>query len=55
MAQRTHLNVDTFTENVGILEVDGRIFDGVAGVDERLSFSVEFDGVGRFIDSISCE
>lgn len=41
------------TENVGVLEIDGGIFDGVSRIDECLSFSVELDGVGWFVDSIS--
>lgn len=41
-----------FTENVGILEVDLCVSDGVGGVKQNLTFSVEFDAVSGFIDSV---
>jgi len=41
-----------FTENVGILEVDLCVSDGVGGVKQDLTFSVEFDAVSGFIDSV---
>ena len=40
------------TEDVGVVEVDVGIFDGVAGVEEDLALAVELDGVGRFVDPI---
>jgi len=43
------------TEDVGVLEIDGGIFDWVSGVDECFSFSIELDGIGRFIYAISFE
>ena len=43
------------TEDVGVLEIDGGVFDGIARVDEGFSFSVELDGVGGFVDAIGFE
>jgi hypothetical protein len=43
------------TENVGVLEIDGGVFDWISRVDECLSFSVELDSVGGFVDPIGFE
>ena len=40
------------TENVRVVEVDVGVLDGVAGIDECLTFSVELDGVAGFVDPI---
>lgn len=40
------------TEDVRILEIDFCVSDWIGRVKENFSFSVEFDGVGGFINSI---
>ena len=40
------------TEDVGVVEINVGVLDGVARVDEDLTFSIELDGVGGFVDSI---
>ena len=41
------------TENVGILEVDLGVSDGVGRVEEHFSLAIELDGVGQLVDSVS--
>lgn len=43
------------TEDVGEFKIDGLIFEWIGGVEESFSYSVEFDGVGGFVDSIVFE
>ena len=40
------------TEDVGVLEVDFCVFDGISGVQECLTLSVELDGVGGLVDAV---
>ena len=40
------------TEDVWVVEINIGVLDRVAGVDEDLTFSIELDGVGGFVDSI---
>ena len=40
------------TKDVRVVEIDSWVFDWVAGVQEHLSFSIELDCVGGFVDSI---
>lgn len=52
MERKTHLDKDTSTEDVGVLEVDSRIFDRVTRIDQSLTLPVELDGVGGFVDAL---
>lgn len=42
-----------FTEDVGVFEIDGFVFDRVARVEQHLALPVELDGVGGFVDAIA--
>lgn len=48
----THLIGLKNTEDVGVSEVDDFVFEGVCRIEQSLTFSVEFDGVGGFIDAV---
>ena len=41
------------TENVGVLEVDLGVSNGVGRVEQYLAFPIEFNGLSRFVDSVS--
>ncbi len=47
----THLNGDFITEDVGILEVNGLVLQWISRIEKNLSLAVEFDRIGRLIDS----
>lgn len=52
MERKTRLHTHTSTEDVGILEVHCRIFDGVTRIDQGLTLPVELDGVGGLVDAL---
>ena len=40
------------TKDIGILEVDLSVFNGIGGVQEDLTFTVELNAVGGFVDTV---
>ena len=42
----------TIVHAVRVLEIDGRVFDVVAGIEQKLTLAVELDGLGRLVDFV---
>ena len=43
---------EQLVEDIGVLEVDCRVQEGVAGVEHHLSLTVEFDRLGGLVDAV---
>lgn len=51
----TRLHYGRITQDVGILEVDSLVLEGISGVEQDFSLAVELDGLGGFVDSVGLD